>query len=279
MVDFTCQTCNHFFSTKQQLERHKVRRFPCEPPTPIDVTIEANVLRCACGRTYKKASSLSMHKLKCREHLHKATIKAFEDDAKANEPSWRRQDDNIKYDVLDLNYWNLPLNLTKVPWNSIRRLGNECNNESDRFKCRLVGATTRWRQYYNISQEIVQCVFFDTPCNFIFYVPNQSKDEVLVSSMSEGAIKAVAMKEATEYIFDIVDEVIQEAIAKYEFEGDHPFSFFQGLAEAVTMKKDTQASYQLYQEKLKAYIKQMLEEYKDDIRAVWRHSNILPTKS
>lgn len=240
-----CCQCNKVFATKQQHERHKARRIPCVSKD-TEMTFS-----CACGKSYAHNTGLLKHKTKCLQSLKQSTIEALQNKAfKLNNAD-------------DITMSSINPDIIKARFDRVDR----------RSLVEQKKETREWRTYRELYEYIVEQVFFKTPSNCAFYISNFSDENVAV--FNDGEVSYSYFKEIVELITDTVNDFMEQMIDNFEIDKLHPFAFIQNLKYESLINDTTQACYNGFKEKIKNFIMKMFKEYKDDIRAVWRHENIL----
>jgi hypothetical protein len=214
---------------------------------------EEEGFKCACGKEYKYASGLCRHKAVCADILKPTTQKALDNTISINKP------DNLDID--------------KVNWRSIEQMCKECQTESDDFQVRLQGITFKWGKFRSVCEHIIKQVFFNTPNNMVFYIPNLSTETAFM--YNGDSFDEVSIKDMIEHILDAVDGVVDKMIEKFKLVEDHPFVFIHNYQNYSRPREASTVSFNFMHKNIKAYIMEQYKENKDDIRAVWRKAELL----
>lgn len=233
MPTYQCRACDKCFSSKQKLEQHENRRFPCIP--------EETAYVCKCGKFYRHASSLSLHKTTCLQMLKPTTARA------------------LKYPIT-LNPIH-SLDLSTLPHASIKERCEKAATET--YRVEKMQKTTKRNDFIELACVIMYRVFLKPP-NMIFYVPHVSRDAVL---MYDGdTIEEISKKEMIDCVCDVVYSIIDDVIKRNDLSEYHPFVF---------IRKNMSSNFKTISAVVAKHLIDMLNQYSHDIKTVWRHAGLI----
>jgi hypothetical protein len=255
-----CKTCLKTFASKQMLEKHENKRFKCVAPKPSQSDEENTNDKkfvCVCGKSYKNASHLSRHKTTCSQCIK--NMKTL---------------DAVKNDTFKLNSFGsetLTYNNT-----TFEKCFKEANTSTRRFEIEHFSRTKAWSDYRKLMLGFIKQMFFTTPENYSFYIPNMSEDFVWIhkngkrtsikkDDLTTHMIK-VAISEFGNILFNTADanEDIEELV-KY-----HPIEFMS----AKVLHQDDDVCVQTLLKSVKLGIMAFAMNYKDDIKRVWTKAGL-----
>lgn len=251
----TCLKCRKDFPTQQKLDRHKAKKFPCSPPLKDG---EKKTYSCPCGKIYTTYDGLYKHRKNCNAHLMKVTQKIL------TKPSFTLN----SVETLDLQ--RIDLNALKETYDKL----NEEDNIDYKFRCRNHQIRGCAKHYKDTYIQLIKDIFFNTPSNYIFYVPNILYDEVHL--YNEGEKSECEMKDLQEMMIDTASDFIDQVLQYYNADTHHPFAFMQTLRNEHCGNNDTHEIYDNMFASIKDIITKMCHLYRDDIKAVWDKVGILP---
>lgn len=250
-----CKTCLKTFATKQKLQQHENKRFKCVAPMPSKP--EANNtddkrFNCVCGKSYKNATHLSRHKTTCNQCVKsKNTI------------------DAVKSENFKLN--NFGRETPKYNSTTFEKCFKELNTSTRRFEIKHFSTTKAWSDYKRLMIGFIKQMFFTTPENYTFYIPNMSEEFVWIHKNG----KRTSMK-----LDDLTTNMINATISEFgnilyntadanedieDFVRYHPIEFIS----AKLLNKDDDVRVQKLLKSVKEGIIRLAMDYKDDIKRVW----------
>jgi hypothetical protein len=261
---WTCKTCLKTFATKQKLQQHENKRFKCVAPMPsipkTDNT-DDNRFVCVCGKSYKNASHLSRHKTTCNQCVKsKNTIEA------------------VQTDTFKLN--NFGYETPKYNSSQFEKLFNEVNTKTRRFHIENFKTTKTWLDYKRYMLCFIKQMFFTTPENYTFYIPNMSEDFVWIyqngkkTSIKKEQLITNMINHTITGFENILSNTANENEDIEDFIRYHPINFINGKLSFLDYDDDDDDNDNDVQVKnllksLEEGIIRLAMDYKDDIKRVW----------
>lgn len=250
MASFQCSICLKSFKTKQQLQRHENRRFKCKP---TDDDTETHGFICKCGKSYRYDSGLYRHRATCPAVLQAQTVKALAD--------------GVTLNTVD------KLSISNISRQHVKKECDNAGTASEFFKVQYMKECRSWTRYKDLYKYIIDNLFFNTPSNMLFYIPNFSEKNAL---MYDGeTLHTITQKEMIDHIKDLIDDVIDIIIEKMDLPTHHPFVFIRHFKNIYNPPKTSNDSYKRIYDDIEAHIHHQYREHKQDIHVVWSKSGII----
>lgn len=252
-MSYICLKCRKEFPTLQKLDRHKAKKFPCSQPLKDG---EKKTYSCPCGKIYTTYDGLYKHRKTCNANLMKVTQKIL------TKPSFILNNVDT-------------LCLKKINLNAFKDIYDKLNDEENvdyKFRCRNLQIRGCAKYYKDVYIQLIKDIFFNTPSNYIFYVPNILHDTVLL--YNEGEKSECQMKDLQELMIDTVSDFLDQVLQYYKADMHHPFAFMQTLQHEHCGNNDTHDIYENMFESIKDSILRLCQLYRDDIKAVWNKVGI-----
>lgn len=268
-TNWTCKTCLKTFATKQKLQQHENKRFKCVasmPSIPDQDNIEDKRFSCVCGKSYKNATHLSRHKTTCNKCVKsKNTIDAVTTDT---------------FKLNDFGYETPKYNSSKF-----ETLFNEVNTDRRRFHIEHFRTTKAWLDYKRYMLGFIKQMFFTTPENYTFYIPNMSEDFVWIHQNGERT--SIKKEQLTTNMINHTITEFQNILTNTananediddfdDFVRYHPINFINNKLSCEDDDDDDDEDGNDNDVQVKNLLKSVKEgiirlamDYKDDIKRVW----------
>lgn len=253
-----CPTCLKSFATKQKLQQHETKRYKCSPPSiPTEASADDEQTKpfvCVCGKSYSYHTGLARHKTTCDKCYHATTLPALKT------PMFKVNDYGRTTKDYDVEYY--------------AKAFNDTCTDAERFRMRHNKGTMKRTDFKKLFLEMLETIYFKTPKNFTFYVPNVNMNEVWINRA--GKMVLSNRSDVKEHMINTVVseflDILREHDMVPEDEEDKDINpIFHILSE---FEGDDDACKHIKKYILKT-IDNLISQYKDDVKAVWKNMKLI----
>jgi hypothetical protein len=151
-----------------------------------------------------------------------------------------------------------------------------CNTEDAVSRLRVLKTCTPtdWARFKDFVISLLKTMYFTTPENYTFYVPNLNQSKVMVHS-ADGIITMSQADLIDSLLNSVFQSETEDVTAQYDLYEDSKGDIYPMYFMLDTIMNKDHKDNDGRLKALKRKIHRLITDYKDDMKVIWKHLGLL----